>query len=103
MTNMLTATYTVEGLTCAACLAEVMERVRILPHVSGVAVDLVPDGLSSLFISSAVPLATEIVRASVENAGFQVSETGQHQARHFHRTFTGTAHRPSRTRAKVKT
>lgn len=103
MTAMLTATYIVEGLTCAACLAEVMDRVRVLPRVSGVAVDLVLNGHSSLFISGDTPLATESVRASVEDAGFQVSETSQHQARHLQRTFTGRTRRPLRTRGNVKT
>ncbi len=88
MTTILTTTYTVDGLTCAASLAEV-ERVWTIPHVSGVAVDLVRNGHSSLFIGSDVTLGIEVVRASVEDAGFQVSESSQHEAGHLQRIFTG--------------
>jgi len=36
---MTTTTYTVEGLTCGFCMAEVMERIHMLPGVTCVAVE----------------------------------------------------------------
>ncbi len=78
--EMTTATYTVDGMTCGACIAEVMERVRLLPGVSGVAMRFVPDGASPLVIRSRVDLAPEVVHETVEMVGFHA--TGTHRARH---------------------
>lgn len=78
--EMTTATYTVDGMTCGACIAEVMERVRLLPGVSGVAMRFVPNGPSPLIIRSSVDLAPEVVRATVEMVGFHATST--HRARH---------------------
>jgi len=60
--------YTVEGLTCAARLAELIESVRLLPHVTGVGADLVVDGRSSLIVEA--DSAVQTVLACVERAGF---------------------------------
>lgn len=83
-----TATYTVEGMRCGACIAEVMEGIRLLPGVSGVAIHLVPDGRSPLFIESRVALAPEVVRETVEMVGFHATDTRRHLARHLHQKFT---------------
>ena len=86
--DMTTATYTVDGMTCGACLAEVMEGIRLLPGVSGVAVSLIPDGPSPLFIESRAALASGVVHEAVAMVGFHASDTSKHLARHLHRTFT---------------
>ena len=83
-----TATYTVDGMTCGACIAEVMEGIRLLPGVSGVAVRFVPGGPSPLFIESRAALAPEVVRAAIEMVGFHATDTNKHLARHLRRTFT---------------
>lgn len=78
-------TYAVEGLTCSQCLVKVMDHVRGLPGVDGVAIDLVKGGESAVVISSspgAAPQAVEAVEAAVTDAGFDVTGhwPGVHQA-----------------------
>lgn len=84
-------TYTLEGLTCSACLAEVMEAVRALPHVTSVAVDLVAHGRSALVVRSDVSLLPQVVIDAVQGAGFRAFPVGKRRARHLQRTFTGRA------------
>lgn len=85
--EMTTATYTVAGMTRGECIAEVMERIRLLPGVSGVAARFVPDGPSPLVIRSRVDLPPELVREAVEMVGFHVS--GTHRARHLRQVLEG--------------
>ena len=49
---MTTTSYAVNGLTCGYCIAEVMQRVRELVGVTGVAVDLVKNGSSPVVVTS---------------------------------------------------
>ncbi len=63
-------TYEVRGLSCASCLVELMDSVRSVSGVDGVAVDLVRDGTSSLTVHSRVPLAAGTVPGVIRNAGF---------------------------------
>lgn len=86
---MNTATYTVDGMMRGECIAEVMERIRLLPGVSGVAVRFVPGGPSPLVIQSRVDLAPEVVCATVEMVGFHASGTSKHRARHLRQAFGG--------------
>ena len=62
-------TYTVEGMTCAHCVASVTKEVTQLPGVSGVDVDL-----SSGFVTvtSEAELDIDAVRAAVDEAGFEL-------------------------------
>lgn len=83
--------YAVEGLTCGACLAKLIEAVHLLPYVTGVAADLVVDGRSHLMIEADRPVGVETVLACVEEAGFRGWRTGGRQARHLQRTFTRRA------------
>ena len=98
-----TTTYMVEGLTCPDCVAEVMEQVRSMPEVSGVAVELVREGASPLFIRSVRPPPLSAVRAKVEPAGFHVSVANRHRALHLQRTFTGATRKPASTCRSRKT
>lgn len=92
---MTTTAYLLEGLTCAACVAEVMEGVHAIPEVDGVAVALVRDGRSPLFIRSDGSLPLEAVRATVERCGFHVAVAGKRQALRLKRTFTSRTSSPS--------
>jgi copper chaperone len=67
---MTTATFAVEGLTCGSCLAEVMEELRVLDGVTGVAVDLIKDGRSPVVLTSEMALGAVQVREAVRRAGF---------------------------------
>ena len=69
---MSTATYTVTGMTCGHCVASVKEEVGALPGVTSVDVDLESGRVT---VDSDAPLAAEQVRAAVEEAGFELTET----------------------------
>ena len=60
--RMTRTSYAVEGLTCGYCIGEVMEHVRALVGVTGVAVDLVRDGSSPVVVTSAAEVEIEQVR-----------------------------------------
>ncbi|WP_405084814.1 heavy-metal-associated domain-containing protein [Microbispora sp. NBC_01389] len=66
---MTTATYTVTGMTCGHCVSSVKEEVGEVPGVTGVEVDLAT-GLVT--VESDDPLDTAVIRAAVEEAGYEV-------------------------------
>lgn len=68
---MSTTIYTVQGMTCAHCVASVTEEVGQVPGVAGLEVDL-PTGLLSL--TGDGPIDPAAVRAAVEEAGYQLVE-----------------------------
>jgi copper chaperone len=71
---MVTTTYQVTGLSCEHCVNAVTSEVRSLDGVSGVSVELVPNGVSRLSITSASPLADNVVGAALdESGGYQVT------------------------------
>lgn len=94
-TQYTVATYTVENMTCGVCSAEVMEAVRRLPLVTGVAVDLVVGGRSTLIVRSDAQVVPQVVVKSVRGVGFRALSTSARRARHLQRTFTGSAHDPN--------
>lgn len=67
-----TATYSVTGMTCGHCVNAVTEEITRLPGVSGVEVDLVPDGASAVTVTSADPLTEPAVREAVDEAGYEL-------------------------------
>lgn len=67
---LATTTYPVWGLTCGACLAELIEPVRSLEGVTAVSVDLVKNGASPLVITSTASPSREAVAFAVHKAGF---------------------------------
>ncbi len=67
---MSTATYTVVGMTCSHCVSAVTEEVAALPGVTGVDVDLATGGLT---VTSDTPVDEGVVRAAVEEAGYEVA------------------------------
>lgn len=68
MSEMSTATYLVEGMTCEHCVASVSEEVGGVPGVDAVAVDLASRRLEV----SGTGFSDEGVRAAVEAAGYRV-------------------------------
>ena len=77
-----TETYTVRGMTCGSCIAEVMELVRVLPGVSGVTLGYRSGGGSPMLIESRSVLSADDLRAALETGGFRVSTTGRRRVQH---------------------
>jgi copper chaperone len=67
--EQMTATYLVQGMSCQHCADAVTDELTGLAGVSGVTVDLVPDGTSLLTVTSDGPLAEDAVRAALDEAG----------------------------------
>ena len=68
-----TSTYAVSGMTCGHCAAAVTDELGRLDGVSDVAVELVPDGLSKVTVTSAGPLDEGAVRQAVDEAGYELA------------------------------
>ena len=66
---MATTTYLVSGMTCEHCVHAVTDELAGLAGVSGVTVDLVPDGSSKVTVTSETPLAEQAVAAALDEAG----------------------------------
>ena len=64
--------YRVTGMTCDHCVAAVTEEVGALDGVTGVEVDLVAGGTSTVTVTSTAPLPTEAVAAAVDEAGYSL-------------------------------
>lgn len=72
---MTTSTYQVMGMTCQHCVTAVEEELRGVAGVEGIDVHLVPDGVSTVTVTSGAPLSTEVVGAAVEEAGYELAST----------------------------
>lgn len=68
--------YAVGGLTCARCIVAVMDEIRTISGVTGVAVDLVKGGLSPLTVTADPAVSADTIRQSVQDAGFHVADRG---------------------------
>ena len=66
---MITTTYKVTGMSCEHCVNAVTSELNDLNGVSGVTVDLVPNGVSLLTITSADPIGDDAVGAALDEAG----------------------------------
>ena len=66
---MTTTTYKVTGMTCDHCANAVTQELRDLDGVSGVQVDLVPGGTSTVTVTSATELSERDVAAALDEAG----------------------------------
>jgi copper chaperone len=66
---MTTTTYSVTGLTCEHCVKAVTSELTSLGGVSGVTVELVPDGESLVTVTSGEPLPEQAVTAALDEAG----------------------------------
>lgn len=64
--------YTVEGMTCAHCVASVTEEVTAIDGVDDVSVDLATGRLE---ITTDAPVTEADVRAAVDEAGYTLVAT----------------------------
>jgi copper chaperone CopZ len=67
--------YLVTGMTCGHCVASVIEEVSLLPGVSAVTVDLVAGAASTVHVTSTTEPARPDIRASIDEAGYQLQDT----------------------------
>ena len=70
---MTTATYSVDGMTCAHCVHHVTSELTALPGVSDVQIELVVGGSSSVTVTSEAPLDPAAVEAAVVEAGYALT------------------------------
>ncbi len=68
-------TYRVRGMTCGHCAGAVSAELEKLDSVTGVAVDVVPQGDSTVTVTSSADLASDAVRAAVQRAGYELVGT----------------------------
>ncbi len=66
---MTAATYAVTGMTCEHCVRAVTEELARLDGVTEVNVGLVPDGKSSVTVTSRAPLPADAVARALDEAG----------------------------------
>ena len=64
------STYTVTGMTCGHCVSSVTEEVQEIPGVENVDVVLETGAVT---ITSVEPIDEAVVRAAVEEAGYQLA------------------------------
>jgi copper ion binding protein len=64
--------YRVKGMTCGHCVKAVKEEVGALPGVTAVDVDLTPDAVSTVRVSSDAPLEAAAVGAAIDEAGYEL-------------------------------
>lgn len=61
--------YAVAGMTCEHCVSAVTEEVGAIPGVTGVAIGLVPGGVSTMRVSTDGHLTEEQVAGALDEAG----------------------------------
>ena len=72
---MTTTTYPVAGMTCEHCVNAVTSELGGLDGVSEVGVDLVPDGVSLVTVTSDAPLPEHAVAGALDEAGGYLIKT----------------------------
>lgn len=65
-------TLLVEGVTCQHCVKAVSAEVGALAGIDGVSIDVVPDGQSTLRVSSHGDVTRDSVAGAVAAAGYTV-------------------------------
>lgn len=74
---MAQASYRVRGLMCSSCLAKLLDAVRSVAGVVGVAVDLVRGGASNLSVTGSGPPEPDAIDSAVRRAGFAMATPDQ--------------------------
>ena len=69
MTDTISTTYAVTGLTCAHCTSAVTSELTALPEVQGVDVELVAGGTSTVTVTSTTALTDVQVADALDEAG----------------------------------
>lgn len=72
---MTTATYFVEGMTCGHCVSSVTTELMKLDGVTEVTIDLEPEGLSAVHVTSDVEISADQASEAIEEAGYQVASS----------------------------
>lgn len=67
---MATEVFTVTGMTCGHCVSAVTQEVSRIPGVTDVSVELGAE--SAVTVHSESPLDIELVRAAVDEAGYDL-------------------------------
>ncbi|MCB0939423.1 MAG: heavy-metal-associated domain-containing protein [Mycobacterium sp.] len=70
-----TQTYRVRGMTCGHCVGAVTSELQTLGTVTDVAVDLVPQGDSTVTVTSSAALEAGAVRDAITRAGYELVGT----------------------------
>lgn len=65
--------YLVNGMTCSHCVTSVTEELSALPGVESVKVRLNAGGTSQVMVESSSALDLEVVRAAVDEAGYELA------------------------------
>ena len=73
MSSTITTTLPVNGMTCGHCVQAVTQELTALDGVQDVAVELIPDGTSRVTVTSATPLDDAVVRAAIDEAGYDIT------------------------------
>jgi copper chaperone CopZ len=71
-----TTIYPVAGMTCQHCVNAVTEEITALDSVTAVAVDLHPEAVSMVTVTSDAPLELADVIAAIDEAGYELAENG---------------------------
>ena len=71
-----TATYLVDGMTCAHCTTAVTSELMALGSVREVVVDLRPEAVGAVTVTSADPLDRTVVAAAIDEAGYALVDIG---------------------------
>ena len=67
-----TQTYQVRGMTCGHCVGAVTGELKALETVTDVTVDVVPQGDSTVTVTSLAGLDQDAVREAVALAGYEL-------------------------------
>ncbi|WP_411720172.1 heavy-metal-associated domain-containing protein [Mycetocola sp.] len=65
--------YFVNGMTCSHCVTSVTEELSALPGVESVKVRLNAGGTSQVMVESRTALDVDVVRAAVDEAGYELA------------------------------
>lgn len=69
---MSTTDFGVTGLTCNHCVMTVSRAVALVPGVTGVSIDLVANGESTLHVESDTAIEVATVAEAVDGAGYEL-------------------------------
>ena len=69
---MNTTDFGVTGLTCNHCVMTVSRAVALVPGVTGVSIDLVANGESTLHVESDTAMDVAVVAEAVDGAGYEL-------------------------------
>ncbi|OZB88182.1 MAG: hypothetical protein B7X41_09490 [Microbacterium sp. 14-71-5] len=70
---MGTTAYAVEGMTCGHCVAAVSREVTRIEGVTGVQIQLVPEGVSRVEVESSARVDPTRVAAAVAEVGYDLT------------------------------